>query len=108
MRDSRRDGGLCRAPAAGAAAEPSRPVNLEALWHDLECGAYSEDLPIWDALAREAAGPVLDIGAGTGRVTLELAARGAHVVGLDVNEALLRALARRAAGLPVETVVADA
>ena len=45
-------------------------MNLEALWHDLECGAYDEDLPLWRALAGEAGGAVLDIGAGTGRVTL--------------------------------------
>jgi SAM-dependent methyltransferase len=83
-------------------------LNLEALWHDLECGAYAEDLPLWRALAREAAGPVLDVGAGTGRVTLDLAARGAAVVGLDIDAALLTALERRRAGLPVETAVADA
>jgi SAM-dependent methyltransferase len=83
-------------------------MNLDALWHDLECGAYREDLPLWRALAAEAGGPVLDVGAGTGRVTLDLARRGAAVVALDVEAALLEALEQRAAGLPVETVVADA
>ncbi|HEX4718759.1 MAG TPA: class I SAM-dependent methyltransferase, partial [Thermoleophilaceae bacterium] len=83
-------------------------MNLEALWHLLECGGYSEDLPLWRALADEAGGAVLDIGAGTGRVALDLAARGVPVVALDANAALLEALERRAAGLPVETVVADA
>ncbi len=83
-------------------------MNLEALWHDLECGDYREDLPFWLALAAETGGPVLDIGAGTGRVTLELAAAGVEVVGLDIEPALLTALAHRARALPVETVVADA
>ena len=83
-------------------------MNLEALWHDLECGAYGEDLPLWRALAGEAGGAVLDVGAGTGRVTLDLAARGVAVVGLDTEAALLEALAHRATGLPVETAVADA
>jgi SAM-dependent methyltransferase len=83
-------------------------VNLDALWHDLECGGYREDLPLWQTLADEATGPVLDIGAGTGRVTLALAARGIPVVALDTEAALLDALRHRAAGLPVETVVADA
>jgi SAM-dependent methyltransferase len=83
-------------------------VNLEALWHDLECGDYREDLPFWLALAAETGGPVLDIGAGTGRVTLALAAAGTDVVGLDIEPALLAALAHRARALPVETVVADA
>jgi SAM-dependent methyltransferase len=84
------------------------PVNLQAVWHDLECGAYRDDLPVWRALAEEAGGPVLDIGAGTGRVSLALASVGVPVVALDVDASLLRALERRAAALPVETVAADA
>jgi SAM-dependent methyltransferase len=83
-------------------------MNLDALWHDLECGGYAEDLPLWRALADEADGPVLDVGAGTGRVTLDLAARGAAVVALDADAPLLDALRVRARGLDVETVVADA
>ena len=83
-------------------------MNLEALWHDLECGAYGEDLPLWRALAGEAGGAVLDVGAGTGRVALDLAAGGVVVVALDADMRLLQALEHRAAGLPIETVVADA
>jgi SAM-dependent methyltransferase len=83
-------------------------LNRDALWHDLECGAYGEDLPLWRALADEAGGPVLDVGAGTGRVTLDLAARGVAVVALEVDASLLKTLARRGAGLPIETVAADA
>jgi SAM-dependent methyltransferase len=51
---------------------------------------------------------VLDLGCGTGRVALDLAARGVPVVGLDVDEVLLDELGRRAGDLPVETVRADA
>jgi SAM-dependent methyltransferase len=83
-------------------------MNLEALWHDLECGGYGEDLPLWRALAGEAGGAVLDVGAGTGRVALDLAAGGVAVVALDAEAALLEALEHRGAGLPVETVVANA
>jgi SAM-dependent methyltransferase len=83
-------------------------MTLEALWHDLECSAYDEDLPLWRELARDAGGPILDVGAGTGRVSLDLAAHGIAVVALDADAALLEALERRGAGLPVETVVADA
>jgi SAM-dependent methyltransferase len=83
-------------------------MNLDALWHDLECGAYDLDLPLWRAAAAEAGGVVLDVGAGTGRVSLDLASDGVAVVALDSNASLLEALEHRAAGLPIETVVADA
>ena len=83
-------------------------MNVEAVWHDLECGAYVEDLPLWRTLAGAAGGRVVDIGAGTGRVTLDLARRGIEMVALDIAAPLLEALARRAAGLRVETVLADA
>lgn len=83
-------------------------MNLDAVWHDLECGGYAEDFALWHALADRTGGPVLDVGAGTGRVTLELAAHGVEVVALDAAAPLVAALECRAAGLPVETVVADA
>ena len=78
------------------------------LWHDLECGSYVEDLAVWRELAGVAGGPILDVGAGTGRVTLDLARAGHEVVALDLDPALLAALRERAGDLPVETVVADA
>jgi SAM-dependent methyltransferase len=78
------------------------------LWHDLECGGYDVDLPLWRELAAAQDGPVLDVGAGTGRVTLDLAARGHEVVALDRDEELLAALRERAGILPVATVRADA
>jgi SAM-dependent methyltransferase len=80
----------------------------EVVWHDVECGAYAEDLPLWRELAAAHRGPVLDVGAGTGRVALHLAARGHAVVALDRSAALLAALRERAGGLPIETVEADA
>jgi SAM-dependent methyltransferase len=78
------------------------------VWHDLECGSYHEDLELWRELAAAHDGPILDVGAGTGRVTIDLAARGHRVVALDAEAALLAALRERAEGLNVETVAADA
>lgn len=80
------------------------------IWHDAECGGYAADLPLWRELAGAEAGPVLDVGAGTGRVALDLAARGHAVTALDADAELLAALAERAAaaGLDVPTVQADA
>lgn len=80
----------------------------DVIWHDLECGGYAEDLPLWHELARAADGPILDVGAGTGRVTLALARAGHDVTALDVEPAFLEVLRERADGLPVRTVAADA
>lgn len=79
-------------------------------WHDLECGGYGVDLPLWRELAAEAGGPVLDVGAGTGRISLDLARRGVDVTALDSEEPLLAELARRAKAerLTVATLPADA
>ncbi|MFL5824921.1 MAG: class I SAM-dependent methyltransferase [Thermoleophilaceae bacterium] len=88
------------------------PAGLEGVvaWHDTECAAYTVDLPVWRELAREYPGPLLDIGCGSGRVALELAAFGHEVTGLDSDPALVRALAARARerGLRVRADVADA
>lgn len=82
----------------------------DVVWHDAECGSYAADLPLWRALAEREAGPVLDVGAGTGRVALDLAARGHSVTALDRDRVLLAALAERARArsLDVRTVAADA
>jgi SAM-dependent methyltransferase len=78
------------------------------VWHDLECGTYGEDLELWLALAARERGPVLDVGAGTGRVALDLARRGHELVALDRSAELLEALRERGAGLALTTVAADA
>ena len=90
-----------------------------AIWHDVECGAYAADLPLWEELAEQQGGPVLELGCGTGRVALHLARRGHQVIGLDLDPALLAVLRERASDLrhsgmgreaeaPVKTVLADA
>lgn len=82
------------------------------VWHDIECGSYEADLPLWRELAETHGGPVLDVGAGTGRVGLDLAAHGHRVTALDVEAELLAELDMRAAAAGVDrrvrTVVADA
>jgi SAM-dependent methyltransferase len=81
----------------------------EAIWHDVENGAYAADLALWEDLAAEAAGPVLELGAGTGRVALELAGHGHEVVAVDSSPELLAVLRTRAAAddIDIETVEAD-
>ncbi|MBV9000199.1 MAG: class I SAM-dependent methyltransferase [Solirubrobacterales bacterium] len=88
------------------------------IWHDVECASYVEDLPLWRSLAASYGDPVLDVGAGTGRVALDLARAGYRVTALDREPDLLSALnvrlgedrrIARAISQPlVTTVVADA
>ncbi len=68
---------------------------MSVIWHDIECGAYAEDLPLWRSLAAEYGDPVLDVGAGTGRVALDLARAGYRVTALDRDPELLAALESR-------------
>lgn len=87
---------------------PAEPPAV--IWQDVECGAYRADLPLWRELAERERGPVLDVGAGTGRVALDLAAHGHRVLALDREPELIAALAARARarGLRVSTTLADA
>lgn len=77
------------------------------LWHELECGSYRVDLPMWCELTGRAGSPVLELGSGAGRVALDLAGRAHPVVALDNDPALVEALRRHARGLPVEAVLGD-
>jgi SAM-dependent methyltransferase len=83
-------------------------ATVAAIWHDVECGAYEADLPLWEKLAERSDGPVLELGCGTGRVALHLARRGHRVIGLDRDPELLAVLAERGADLPVSCLEADA
>ena len=92
-------------------APHATPVSV--IWHDLECGAYRADLDLWRELAdaSHAPGttvPLLDVGAGSGRVTLDLIRAGHRVTAIDLDGELLDALRRRAATSAAETIRADA
>jgi SAM-dependent methyltransferase len=84
-------------------------MTLAPVWHDIECGYYSADLQLWEELSQEG-DSVLELGCGTGRVTMHLAHGGRKVTGLDTDKRFLEVLEVRAAqcGLAVNTVCADA
>ena len=85
-------------------------MNDAVIWHDVENGGYDADLPLWRELAARIGGRILDLGAGTGRVALDLAAAGHDVTALDSDAVLLDELARRAreGGLEVACLHSDA
>jgi SAM-dependent methyltransferase len=80
------------------------------IWHDVECGAYGADLRLWEELADAHGDPVLELGAGTGRVALHLARRGHRMVAVERDTELAGELGCRAeaAGLEVEVICAAA
>jgi len=84
-------------------------VTSAAIWHELECGGYAADLPVWEGLASGGHGGVLELGCGSGRVALHLARRGHEVWAVDAEPTLVGALGSAAAAerLEVQPVCAD-
>jgi ubiquinone/menaquinone biosynthesis C-methylase UbiE len=53
------------------------------------------DVPFWRNLALQAGGPVLELGCGTGRISLPLGKAGVPLVGIDRSERMLARARRR-------------
>jgi SAM-dependent methyltransferase len=60
------------------------------------------DVEWFSGLARRTGGPILELGCGTGRITVPIAQDGHHVVGLDRSAAMLERAERRARRADVE------
>jgi SAM-dependent methyltransferase len=65
------------------------------------------DAPVAALAALAGDGPVLELGVGTGRLALPLAATGLSVAGVDASEAMLAALRAKPGGDTVTTVLGD-
>lgn len=63
--------------------------------YDAQYRTYREDLGFYRRLTEDHGGPILEIGCGTGRVTVELARAGAEVVGVDRAPSMLERARRR-------------
>lgn len=61
-----------------------------ARFYDLDFLDIGYDAELYQQLAHEAGGPVLELGVGSGRLAIPLALAGHEVVGIDVDEAMLR------------------
>jgi SAM-dependent methyltransferase len=87
----------------------SRGRSEAAIWQEVEFGSYAADLPLWAELADAADAPILELGAGAGRVAQHLAERGHEVIALDSDQQLVTQLQRAAdqRGLAIAAVTAD-
>jgi SAM-dependent methyltransferase len=65
-------------------------------------GSFKGDLEWYRRKARESGGPVLELGAGTGRITLAIAQDGCPVHALDAHPGMLQALRSKLTALPAE------
>ncbi len=76
--------------------------------YDCENREFGPDGPFYLALAQRLGGPVLEIGCGTGRITIPLAQQGMAITGLDITPGMLERAKRKAGSLPIRWVNADA
>ena len=74
-------------------------------WAHLYDSVYSyvkEDIPFYVEEARKSGGPVLELGCGTGRVSIPIAGSGVDIVGLDSSEAMIEVASTKARRLTPE------
>ena len=88
---------------------PAFTAYVDPELYDLVYSWYTLDIPFYVEEARAAAGPVLELGCGTGRVMLPILEAGVDIDGLDLEPAMIEALRRKAQakGLEPRLVVAD-
>jgi len=70
--------------------------------YDPWSASVTEDIGFYRDEARRASGTVVELGVGTGRIAVPLAADGARVIGVDSSRRMLEVCARRAALAGVE------
>src|SRR5215831_6663295 len=63
----------------------------------------TQDVAFYRDVVREFGDPVLELGCGTGRIALALAAAGHRVTGLDISVRMLERCKQKLADLPRET-----
>ncbi|CAN5795098.1 class I SAM-dependent methyltransferase [soil metagenome] len=60
-----------------------------ARYYDLDMQDVADDIEMYQGLAQESGGPVLELAAGSGRVAIPLALAGHRIVALDNDDAML-------------------
>jgi SAM-dependent methyltransferase len=80
----------------------------DPILYDLENKQFEPDGPFYLALAKHFGSPVLEIGCGTGRITIPIAQAGINITGLDVMPPMLELARQKSRNLPIHWQEADA
>ncbi|HZC29182.1 MAG TPA: class I SAM-dependent methyltransferase [Gaiellaceae bacterium] len=80
----------------------SSPYDTIAELYDPWSVSVTEDMAFYVDEARRSGGPVVELGVGTGRIAVPIAADGIRVIGVDSSRGMLEVCARRAALAGVE------
>ena len=72
------------------------PYDAIAELYDPWSRSVTEDIGFYVAEARNAGGPVVELGVGTGRIAIPIAQQGIRVIGVDSSREMLSACRRRA------------
>jgi hypothetical protein len=83
-------------------------MNEAAIWQQVEFGSYGADVPVWMELAAATEGSVLELGAGAGRVAVQLAQQGHGVIAMDRDDRLLDELGSQAEKTKTEIAIVRA
>jgi len=87
----------------------SSPYDAIAELYDPWSASVVEDVGFYLEEARRSRGPVVELGVGTGRIAIPIAADGIRVIGIDSSRGMLDVCARRAAfaGVDLDLRVGD-
>ena len=87
----------------------SSPYDTIAELYDPWSVSVVEDVGFYLEEARRSGGPVVELGVGTGRIAVPIAADGTRVIGVDSSRGMLDVCARRAAlaGVDIDLRVGD-
>lgn len=75
--------------------------------YDLENPDFDPEGPFYLSWAREVGGPVLELGCGTGRITIPFAEDGFEITGLDIVPGMLDTARSKAGNTPIQWIEAD-
>jgi SAM-dependent methyltransferase len=88
-----------------AAAPGGEPYERLGPLYDRWCAGVDHDIAFYVLTCEGASGPIIELGAGSGRIAVELARHGHRVIALDASPAMLAQAARRAQRFGVDELI---